>query len=339
MEQWDECGAKLSAAITLIACLLLVPASVAGAEPAVVSDLKITTLSTMLTEFRGVGEWGFAALVEVDGKTILFDTGWRPDTVLKNAAEFEIDLSEVDTVVLSHNHADHTGGLTTLRRALREKNDSALQTAHVGKGIFSPRKADPKRMSIIPAPLRQYWVDVLDVKDEYETLGGEIVIHDKPHEILPGVWITGPIPRVHPEKNWTPTAMIERDGSLIEDTIPEDQALVINTSQGLVVLAGCGHAGVVNTMEYARKISGGKPVHAVYGGLHLLSLTDQKLAWTGSKMSEFGVQHLLGAHCTGINAVNLLRDSAGLRRDTSVVGAVGSVFTLEDGIRLGALNR
>ena len=89
----------------------------------------------------------------------------------------------------------------------------------------------------------------------------------------------------------------------------------------------------------ARKISGGKPVHAVYGGLHLLSLTDQKLAWTGSKMSEFGVQHLLGAHCTGINAVNLLRDSAGLRRDTSVVGAVGSVFTLEDGIRLGALNR
>ena len=323
----------------LIAGVLLAPFSAAGAEPSVVTDLKITTLSTMLTEFRGVGEWGFAALVEVDGHTVLFDTGWRPDTVLKNAAEFGIDLSAVDTVVLSHNHADHTGGLTTLRRALKEKNDSALQTAHVGKGIFSPRKADPKRMNIIPAPLRQYWVDVLEVRDEYESLGGEVVIHDKPHQLFPGVWITGPIPRPHPEKNWTPTASIVEHDSLVEDTIPEDQALIINTRQGLVVLAGCGHAGIVNTMEYAQSIAGEEPIHAVLGGLHLLSLTDQKLSWTGTKMNEFGVQHLLGAHCTGINAVNLLRDSAGLHRDTSVVGAVGSVFTLEDGIRLGLLNR
>ncbi len=232
---------------------------------------------------------------------------------VKNAEELGIDLSTVDTVVLSHNHADHTGGLVTLRRALKEQNESALQTAHVGKGIFSPRKADPKRMSIIPAPLRQYWVDVLDVRDEYESLGGEIVIHSKPHELVPGVWITGPIPRPHPEKNWSPIAMLEQDGALVEDTIPEDQALIINTAEGLVVLAGCGHAGIVNTMEYARSIAGEEPIHAVFGGLHLMSLTDQKLSWTGTKMNEFGVQHLLGAHCTGINAVNLLRDAAGLR--------------------------
>jgi len=327
------------AATLLIACVLQVPTAIAGEEAAVVSDLKITTLSTMLTEFQGVGEWGFAALVEVDSHTVLFDTGWRPDTVLGNSTELGIDLSTVDTVILSHNHADHTGGLVTLRRSLKEENAAALQTAHVGKGIFLPRKPNPKRMAIIPEPLRQFWVDVLDVRDEYESLGGRIVVHDQPHELFPGVWITGPIPRLHPEKNWTPTAQIERDGTLIEDTIPEDQALIINTSQGLVVLAGCGHAGIVNTMEYARSIAGNRPVHAVFGGLHLMSLTDQKLNWTGTKMHEFGVQHLLGAHCTGINAVDLLRDSAVLGRDTSVVGTVGSVFTLEEGIHLGRLNR
>jgi len=182
-------------------------------------------------------------------------------------------------------------------------------------------------------------VSVLDVRDEYEALGGRFVTHDQPHELHPGIWITGPIPRVHPEKNWSPVARIERDGVLEEDTIPEDQALVINTPEGLVVVAGCGHAGIVNTMEYARELVPGSPVHAVLGGFHLLALTDEKVDWTGAKMQEFGVEHVLGAHCTGINAVKLLRDSAHLGRDTSVVGTVGSTFTLGEGIQLGLLNR
>ena len=324
-------------AVVGLACLFVLPGAGLGEEPALVADLKITTLSTMLTEIRGIGEWGFAALVEVDGRTILFDTGWRPDTVRQNAEELGIDLSTVDTVVLSHNHADHTGGLVTLRRSLKEQSASALQTAHVGKGIFLPRKS--RSNESIPVPMRPYWVDVLDVRDEYEALGGRIIVHSEPHELVPGVWITGPIPRPHPEKNWSPIAMLEQDGALVEDTIPEDQALVINTAEGLVVLAGCGHAGIVNTMEYARSIASGKPIHAVYGGLHLMSLTDQELNWTGAKMHESGVQHLLGAHCTGLHAVELLRDAAGLGRETSVVGVVGSVFTLEDSIRLGRLNR
>ena len=82
----------------------------------------------MLTEFRGVGEWGFAALIEADGHSVLFDTGARPGTVLKNAEELGIDLSAVDTVVLSHNHWDHTGGLVTLRRELKAQNASASTT-------------------------------------------------------------------------------------------------------------------------------------------------------------------------------------------------------------------
>jgi 7,8-dihydropterin-6-yl-methyl-4-(beta-D-ribofuranosyl)aminobenzene 5'-phosphate synthase len=308
-------------------------------QPPVVSDLKITVLSTMLTELRGVGEWGFAALIEADGHTILFDTGERPDTVLKNANELGIDLSTVDTVILSHNHFDHTGGLVTLRRELKVQNGSAVGHTHVGEGIFLPRSLDPEAMDKLPPIPREFIVKATDVRDEYEALGGRFIVHEKPHELHPGMWITGPIPRVHPEKNWTPFMRIQKGDQLIEDTIPEDQAVVLNTEKGLVVVVGCGHAGIVNTMEHARSITNGAPIHAVLGGFHLLNATDPHLEWTGTKMREFGVEHLVGAHCTGINAVRSLLDAGRLNRSTAVVGAVGSTFTVGEGILPGVLNR
>ncbi len=330
---------KTCASLVAIICTFLVPAASEAEQPALVSDLEITVLSTMLTEFRGVGEWGFAVLIEADGHTVLFDTGERPDTVLKNAEELGIDLSSVDTVILSHNHFDHTGGLVTLRRELKGKNPSAVQHTHVGEGIFLPRSLDPEAVKALPPIAPELLVKATDVRDQYQALGGRFTIHKEPIELHPGMWITGPIPRVHPEKNWTPFMRIHKGEELVEDTIPEDQALVLNTPEGLVVVVGCGHAGLVNTMEHARSITNGTPIHAVLGGFHLLSASDQHLGWTGSKMREFGVQHLVGAHCTGINSVTSLRDAGGLSRKTAVVGAVGSVFTLGKGIQPGALTR
>src|SRR5205814_7697770 len=90
-----------------------------------VGSLRILVLSTMLAD-EGVGEWGFAALVEVDGHRILFDTGARPNTVLENARELKVDLAGVPEVVLSHNHSDHTGGLLTLRRDVKARDEAAL---------------------------------------------------------------------------------------------------------------------------------------------------------------------------------------------------------------------
>ena len=330
---------KKLAFVLAVSSLLLAPTVIAGEESAVVSDLKITVLSTMLTELRGVGEWGFSALVEADGHTVLFDTGERPETVLRNAEELGVDLSSVDTVILSHNHFDHTGGLVTLRREFKDRNASAMQTAHVGDGIFLPRVLDPKAAGALPPIPSELLVSAVEVRDGYEALGGRFIVHDKPHELHPGMWVTGPIPRVHPEMNWTPFMKIRQGDVLIEDTIPEDQAVVIETPHGLVVLVGCGHAGIVNTMEHARSITKGKPIHAVLGGLHLLNATDQHLEWTGTKMRDFGVEHMLGAHCTGIHAVTGLRDAGGLSRTTAMVGVVGSTFTLGEGIRPGALNR
>src|SRR5882724_7493560 len=112
---------------------LLVSAGLArGQAPAAhqVKSLHITILSTMLAD-RGVGEWGFAALVEADGRRLLFDAGYRPETVLENARELGIDLSTVTDVVLSHHHGDHTGGLVTLRRELDRKS-TRLNSSHLG---------------------------------------------------------------------------------------------------------------------------------------------------------------------------------------------------------------
>ena len=319
----------------------LLPTAALGSDICPVSEVKVTTLSTMLTEFRGVGEWGYAALVEVDGRKILFDTGARPDTVLKNAIELGIDLGTVGTVILSHHHWDHTGGLVTLRRSFRETNPAALQHAHVGEGIFLPRTMDPEAMKRFASigPPKELLVKMPDIRDDYIALGGQFTVHAEPHELHQGVWITGPIPRVHEERNWTKFNRIERDGSFEEDTLPEDQALVIDTTEGLVVVAGCGHSGIVNTMEYAREITGGKPILAVIGGFHMMSLTEEKVAWTGERMREFGVQHVIGAQCTGINAVTGLREAGHLDRGTAVVGSVGSTFTLGDGVKPGMLTR
>jgi 7,8-dihydropterin-6-yl-methyl-4-(beta-D-ribofuranosyl)aminobenzene 5'-phosphate synthase len=287
-----------------------------------VRALKITVLSTMLAD-DGIGEWGFAALVEADGQRLLFDTGARPRTVLENARELKLDLSKVPAVVLSHNHADHTGGLLTLRRELQGREAGALARVHVGSGLFWSRPtADGAGDTNLP----------LKTRADYAAAGLTFVEHDAPMQVLPGVWVTGPVPRTHPERNWGGRGRVKSPDGLVEDTIPEDQSLVIDTDRGLVILAGCGHAGIVNTAEYARKVVREAPLHAVLGGLHLFALDDERLDWTADKLKSLGLESLLGAHCTGIEAVYKLRRRAGLTRKTCMVGAVGATFVLGEGI-------
>lgn len=292
-----------------------------------VSSLKITILSTMLT-VGGIGEWGYSALVEADGHRILFDTGNRPDTVLRNAESFGVDLAGVEEVVLSHFHGDHTGGLVALRRALAKTDESSLVRAHVARGIFWERPSLPAsrtRMS--------------ERKKEFESLGGTFIEHERAVEIHPGIWLTGPVPRLHPERNYgnpfdadAPRFMVQTPDGPMEDNVPDSMSMVINTSKGLVVMSGCGHAGMINTLEHARNTVRPAPIHAAIGGFHLLAADDTHLAWTAEKLVEFDTQNFVGAHCTGIEPVYQFRDLARLERSHSVVGATGATFTLDDGI-------
>jgi 7,8-dihydropterin-6-yl-methyl-4-(beta-D-ribofuranosyl)aminobenzene 5'-phosphate synthase len=310
--------------------ILLAGLALLIAQPAFAGEvkaLKVTVLSTMLAD-RGVGEWGYAALVEVDGKKILFDTGAHPDVVLKNAEALGIDLSQVEDVVISHHHDDHTGGLLALRRALMAKNPMAMSRVHVSSNIFTPRLKKDGSDGNGLTPL----------KAAYEATGGRFVLHDAPAEIAPGVWFTGPVPRVYPETNWSDQGLkIRTAAGDVSDNVPDDAALVFNTPDGLVVLTGCGHAGIVNIATDAQTIVKGKPVFAVIGGLHLFAKSDATVDWTGAQLKRLGVRYLLAGHCTGIEATFRLRAAIGLDRHTAPVSSVGSSFTLGKGIDPGEL--
>ncbi len=295
-------------------------------SPAKVRSLKITILSTMLADGSTLGEWGFAALVEVDGHRLLFDTGAHSDVVLKNAQSLHIDLTNVPDVVLSHSHWDHVGGLLTLRDSVLPGSPAALARVHAGAGIFLPRHEEG-----LPAETNP----MLTIKPAYEKTGGEFFIHDGPAQLYPGVWLTGPVPRKYPERNWSGNGTVTTAAGTREDNIPEDSALVFDTEQGLVVLTGCGHAGVVNIIEYARTIVRPARIHALIGGVHLFNANDKTLAWTSDRLRELGVDNFLGAHCTGIETVYTLRHSLGLDRAHAVVGAVGADFELGPGIHPG----
>src|SRR5271155_3702924 len=301
-------------------------ARVDPAPRAMVKNLKVTILSTMLAD-DGVGEWGFAALVEADGHRVLVDTGARPQTVLGNARELGVDLSNVDEVVLTHNHDDHTGGLVALRTELMKKNPAAMSEAHVSTGIFYSR----------PTASGGEDNSMIATKKEYEAIGGTFIEHAETAEIFPGAWLTGPVPRIFPERNWSVKGKVLTPAGLVEDTIPEDQSLVVNTPQGLVVITGCGHAGIVNILTFAHKEFPQPPVYAVIGGLHLFAASDQQVDWTADELKGFGISYLIGAHCTGIESTYRIRAKAGLTRKSAVVGAVGATFVLGEGIHPGRL--
>lgn len=198
--------------------VLLLAGSTASAQTASghkVASLEIKILSTMLAD-EGFGEWGFAALVEVDGRRILFDTGANEDTVQRNLKVLGLDLSDVEIVILSHNHADHTTGLLTLRRQFAATTPKALSKVYGGTGILWPRIAANGQADNRMA----------GIKRDFEATGGSFVEVSKPTEILPGVWLTGPVPRIHPERNWSNVGKVRTTAGDVEDTVPEDMTLV-----------------------------------------------------------------------------------------------------------------
>ncbi len=120
---------------------------------------------------------------------------------------------------------------------------------------------------------------------------------------------------------------MQTPSGLAEDNVPEDTSLVVDTAEGLILISGCGHSGIVNAMEFARKSVRSAPIHTAIGGFHLFAASDETLSWTATKLKEFGVRQLMGAHCTGIEAVYRLRQLLGISRQAAIVGAVGASYT------------
>ena len=319
--------ASVSALISAVS--LLDAAAQPSGRDGTVQTATVTLLSTNLADAPGIGEWGLSALVEADGRCILFDTGRYPDTVEHNVDELGVDLSCVTDVVLSHHHADHTGGLTRLVERFGASGPDAFSRVHVPRGMFLER----------PNPDGTERNQMIGVRTQLESRGITFIEYDEATEIAPGVWVTGPIERTHPEKNYPTTPRVRVADELVEDFIPESQGLTLVTEDGHIVLLGCGHAGIVNALEHVQSHISQAPIHAAIGGFHLFDATDETLSWTATQLDTIGIGNIIGAHCTGIEALFHLRHEANLDRGTAVVGAVGGTFRLGEGIQPGRVAR
>ncbi|TNE38588.1 MAG: MBL fold metallo-hydrolase [Alphaproteobacteria bacterium] len=301
----------------------------------VAQKVDIQILSTNLADGNTRGEWGLSALVKVDGRCILFDAGRFPDTVVENAKALRADLSCVDTIVLSHFHFDHTGGLLRLVEAIRPSGEGPPIKTYVAEGFFTPRFLDTDKAvgAAMADVFGVQWNQMIGLKAELEQKGLAFVVVDEPTQIMAGVWATGPIERQYKEENYPAVSLLrEAAGETHVDHVPDSQGLVIRTSDGPIVISGCGHAGAVNLVTKVRRDIQDQPVLALMGGLHLFNASDEVLAWTGKELSRLGVQYLMAGHCTGVQPMYALRDALGLDRKSAVIGAVGARFELGYGI-------
>ncbi len=319
--------------IGLFVILVSAASSLAGGvqkDSTIAASVAVTILSSNLANGSTVGEWGFSALVEVDGRCVLFDAGRHPDTVLRNAEALNVDLSCVTDVVLSHFHSDHNTGLIPILDDVRPNNPDAMRRIHVAQGFFLLRR----RPTVTGYEERNV---MIATRVPLEAAGVEFIEHSEAAQILPGVWVTGPVERPHPEKNYPQRMQVNMDGEWIEDYVPDSQGLTVVTAEGPIVLLGCGHSGAVNLLEQVQSSIQDQPIHALMGGMHLFGADDQTLGWTADRLRAIGVQHLMAGHCTGVEPLFRLRTGLNLSLRTAVVGAVGSRFVYGEGIHPTAI--
>lgn len=251
-------------------------------------EIKITTLSENTAGPGALGEWGLSMLVEADGQKILFDTGGGLAAV-PNADSMKINLAEIDRIVLSHGHYDHTGGLLeVLRRA-------------GGKEIIAHPDVWAKKYGSLDNTPKRY-VGIPFIREALEVTGTTFSLSREPVKLSEHVMTTGEIPMVTDYEIVEKYLCVMEGDELKQDPINDDLALVIDTVFGLVVILGCAHHGIVNTLKQAKKVTGKELIYAAIGGTHLIHASRERLEKTAAALKEMGVQFLGVSHCTGFNA-------------------------------------
>ena len=251
-------------------------------------DIKITTLSENTANYGFLAEWGLSILVEVDGARILMETGLSFSAVY-NAQLMGIDLSTIDCIVLSHGHADHTGGL---REVLKIKGEVKV-VAHPDIWDAKHVQRNKERVQYIGIPF---------LREELESCGARFNLVREPVHITENVTTTGEIPMLSGYEEIENNLFVKEAGTLHPDPLADDLALIINTDFGLVVILGCSHRGIVNTLHHAQILTGKELVYAAIGGTHLLRAPEERLEKTIADLREMGIQRLGVSHCTGFRA-------------------------------------
>ncbi|MCX5877665.1 MAG: MBL fold metallo-hydrolase [Deltaproteobacteria bacterium] len=291
--------------------------------------LESTTVVTRPPKAKGgiisrdalVGEHGLSLLVTVyEGKekhTVLFDTGFTGIGVLHNAKHLEVDLGEIRTLVMSHRHMDHTGSLWPILELLGRPIPL----------VIHPDAFIPSRYLLLPDGKKLRYPDTLNRQD-LEQAGVEIVESKKPVPVAGGrILVTGEIERRTGFEKGLPNAYTEQDGKLVKDPVSDDQALVIHLKEkGLVVISGCAHAGIINTLLYSRKIAEIDRLYAVLGGFHLSGpLFEPIIEETIESVKKMNPKIVVPMHCTGWKAIHRFEEAF---PDAFVLNSVGSTITL-----------
>lgn len=270
-------------------------------------SIKITVLcdNTVGLPLPLAGEWGLALLVEVGDKKILFDAGGQGH-VVANAATLGVDLGEVEAVVMSHGHHDHAGGL----RSFLQLRGQVPVYAH--PDFFSPHYTT--------VPWRRY-IGVPYNREELESLGAEFVFTWEPREIFPLVWVSGEVPRKSGFELGDGSLFCLREGVKLPDPLRDDLSLYCVTEEGIVVIVGCAHAGLINIVEHAREVTRENRIYGIIGGTHLGMVAEEVREETIRYLEDLDLSFLAANHCTGLRVMIRLADVFGSRFHFAPVGA------------------
>jgi len=252
-------------------------------------EICITTLSENTANHGFIAEWGLSILVEVDEATILMDTGLSFSAV-HNAQLMGIDLSAIDCIVLSHGHGDHTGGL---REVLRRRGDVEV-IAHPDMWAAKYVRRDGE--------VREQYCGIPFSREELESRSARFNLTREPVHITEHVITTGEIPMSSGYEEIENNLFVQEAGVLRPDPLADDLALIIGTDFGLVVVLGCAHRGMINTLHHAQNITGKELVYAVIGGTHLFRASEERMERTITDLKETGIQRIGVSHCTGFRA-------------------------------------
>jgi 7,8-dihydropterin-6-yl-methyl-4-(beta-D-ribofuranosyl)aminobenzene 5'-phosphate synthase len=276
-----------------------------------ISQLKLTILcENRVTDPNLIAEQGLSILIETPAGTILFNSG-QTDVILRNAKALKIDLSSLQKIVLSHGHFDMAGGLPFLIEEIGQID------VYCHPNLFNKkyRIIDDERIDIgIP------WE-----KSDLEELGANFILKSHPKEIIPDIWISGEIPRLTDYEYIDETYQERILESFIHDQLNDDMSLIINTLKGLIILLGCGHAGPVNTIKHAMRVSGENKIYAVVGGMHLHQAPLEKIQKIVKNLINLNPEYIIPLHCCGFRCINLLFNQL---KDRILLFNVGSTFTL-----------
>lgn len=257
--------------------------------------LKVTILvdNTVGFPMGLLAEWGLSMLLDFGDERILFDTG-EQGNLISNAQILGCDLRQVDRLILSHGHYDHTGGL------LKFLQYRGRVPVYAHPDLFAGHYARKLNLQ------RDNYIGVPFCSELLESAGAEFHWHREPVELSPGLWLSGEIPRESAFERVDSSLVVVREEQVAQDNIPDDLSLFYVTDQGLVILLGCAHAGLVNIVEHAKRVTGEDRVRAIIGGTHLGPVAPDQQRQTIEYLRGLNLSCLAPNHCTGLGMLSKL---------------------------------